>query len=92
MRFIDSAGLEESENVDRTQLVGHSSSLVLQEKLFCRYRKNGVTALSESSEFELQRMKRCQKRKNDKKKLLIYQAQPGNFSIVEVHGLKSRPP
>ena len=52
--------------------------LQLNNLINFRFRKNGITQLSDSNEYEVHRMQRSQKRKNEKKKMIIFQSsQPG---------------
>ena len=40
--------------------------------------------MSDANEYEIQRMRRSQKRKNDKKKMILFQqSQPGNFFLLQ---------
>jgi len=38
-----------------------------------RFRKNGITLMSDANEYEVQRLRRSQKRKNEKKKMMLFQ-------------------
>ncbi len=50
---------------DRTNIIG--------DYKIDRFRKNGITLMSDANEYEVQRLRRSQKRKNEKKKQMLFQ-------------------